>query len=41
MMVEASSMSCDSSECSNNGPTVSRLNTTEMITLPETVNGSR
>ena len=41
MMVEASSMSCDSSERSSSGPTVGRLSTTEMITEPETMNGSR
>ena len=35
MMVDASSMSCDSRDRSSSGPTVGRLSTTEMITDPD------
>ena len=41
MMVEASSMSCETSERSSSGPTVGRLSTTETMMLPETTKGSR
>src|ERR1700733_601699 len=37
MIVEPSSMSCEISECSSNGPTVGRLRTTDMMMLPDTV----
>ena len=41
MMVPARNMSCEISERSSSGPTVGRLSTIEMMTLPETRNGSR